>query len=328
MKVSIITWDANFRENLHTIDAFAQQKFDDSAYEFIWVDYYESNDAVRQKIDEYKNCKLVTLGYSSDEEWHLGKCVNAGVKESCGDVLIIPDGDILVDYDFIKNAFEWHEGRIDSISYYRRYDEPEKPALQAAGMNISDIARRTKLINPLNYAGCFSLNRRLFSELEGYEEHDIFSGPGMNAREFYIRARNSGASIRWGEGKLYHPWHESTGVSSIEKKERMILKRLRDSYPWLSPYSGVAQSWVAHCREMNLDVTANAIQVDEYLSHTPEINLDNVETIDDITSKRNELLKENEELRIKISDIDNELSRIMRSRLVRTYLKFISFVQS
>ena len=320
MKISVITWDADFREKLHTIDSFANQDFDEGEYEFIWVDFYGSNAAVRNKINEYDNCRLLTLNHSPDEDWHLGVCINKGVRESVGEIIIVPDGDVLVEKNFISKVFEAHKNCPNLLSYYRRYDEPEKPDVQLDVINVDSVEPRVKLLNPLNYAGCFSLDRSLFLSVNGYENHNVFSGPGMNAYEFYIRARNSGVSVRWCEDKIYHPWHESTGLSGVQLRDRVLLVELKKYYPWLNPYSGVEQSWVTHCREMNLDVAADSSKVDGYLSVMPEINTSNVKTND-------ELLKENEDLAKKKSSLLNDV-KVLKRRVLEeeTMLKKITSI--
>ena len=53
--ISVIFWDASFRENLHAIDYYAEQKFLHGSFEIIWVDYYNSTLKVEQRINKYKN---------------------------------------------------------------------------------------------------------------------------------------------------------------------------------------------------------------------------------------------------------------------------------
>ena len=37
-------------------------------------------------------------------KWHLGKCLNAAILESKGDLIVIPDGDIVVEENFLEEV--------------------------------------------------------------------------------------------------------------------------------------------------------------------------------------------------------------------------------
>lgn len=271
MKVSIIAWDANFRENLHTIDCFAKQVFPSIDFEFIWVDYYRSNKRVKQKIEQYENFKLVTLNNENSEEWHLGQCINAGVSKSMGDLLVIPDGDIVVEANFLEYVVN-QCNLLNHITYFRRYDELECDACLESS-TIKHLAQYSSLLAPVNYAGCMVLRKEDFLKVNGYEEHSVFSGPGMNAMEMNIRLRNFGMYIRFSEKKIYHPWHVNTGISNEDKRQRAILKLAKNDYPWIVPYSGIKQSWVTYMREKEISIEANIKDADLILSKLPLIDL-------------------------------------------------------
>src|SRR5690606_36152166 len=118
--------------------------------------------------------------------------------------------------------------------------------------DLGDLEKNCKLTNPTNYAGCLVLHRQMFEQIRGYEEHSAFSGPGINGMETYTRLRNCGASIKWGDAKIYHPWHESTGSSSASAEERKMLAELASRYHWIIPYAGITQSWIVWQRSLNL----------------------------------------------------------------------------
>ena len=62
MKISVVTWDASFRESFHTVDSFGQQNFPKNSYEFIWVDYYDNkNPILLNTINKYSNFRLLNL---------------------------------------------------------------------------------------------------------------------------------------------------------------------------------------------------------------------------------------------------------------------------
>lgn len=270
VKISVLAWDAAFRENMHTIKCIANQEYNNKIIdlEFLWVDFYSSNQWVKDEVAKHKNIRLITLDNTKDKKWHLGVCVNEGVRQSNGDILVILDGDIFLDSDFITYVHKHCLGP-DLVTYFRRFDEPEKASCDLSLHKIRYLEEKCVLTNPTNYAGCFALRKETFNIIKGYEEHIVFSGPGMNAMEAYIRFRNAGLSIRWATKKIYHPWHDSTGLSDVMLEERQQLHDLKADFPWINVYSGVGQSWVTHRREMNLDVQACSKVADSYLKALP-----------------------------------------------------------
>lgn len=270
MKISIITWDASFRENFHTVDTFCRQNFPKDQFEFLWCDFYEvkTNNLI-DKISNYSNAKIISLYNSRKTYWHLGKTINEGIKYSTGDILVIPDGDIVVDQDFLKNIeHKFNHTDADNLAiYFRRWDEPEEKSCEYS-YNIDYLKENTQLYNPTNYGGCFAIKKETFNKIGFYEEHNIFSGPGANGLEQYIRFRNKGLAIMWSEMKIYHPFHKYTGFS--DKKSSKLIE-VEKRIPWLNSYYGLEQSWVIKSRELSLDWKANDGSIDKYLKDMPTI---------------------------------------------------------
>lgn len=278
MRISVITWDANFREHTHTIDFFAKQEFAQADFEVIWVDFYSSNNRVRQKIEGYPNVRLVTLENPPDTAWHLGRCINAGVKASSGGLLVIPDGDIVVEPDFLYYIWQVHQEIQDLVLYFPRYDEPQQAGSNQSRNSISYLQQHSVLRVATNYAGCLSLRREIFERIKGYETHAAFAGSGINGMETYIRLRNAGMPIKWTpDKKIYHPWHQNTGLPGHNDKE--ALWHARYQHPWIIPYGGLRQSWIVHCRELSVDKVADETACDRYLGCMPQVDLDDVQNI-------------------------------------------------
>ena len=268
MKVSIVTWDASFRENFHTIESFSKQTYKD--FEFIWVDYFQSSEGAVRAMSDYKNFMTIDLDHKKDENWHLGKCINAGVRKSAGELLIIPDGDIVVPENFIEEIVKQFDGADDLVVYHRRFDQDESDAMKSKNTSIDYLKQTTKLYNPTNYAGCLVLTKDMFERIGGYEEHEAFSGPGINGMETYIRLRNSGACIKWSDTKIYHPWHGLTGSSASSKIQKQKILEFTVKYPWLKPYAGILQSWVVHCRERHLECEASITNCENLIEKLPK----------------------------------------------------------
>jgi len=268
--ISVITWDANFRESLHTVDFFANQDIGVDQYEFIWVDFYNSNDNVREKISQHKNFRLIELGHGNEEQWHLGKCINAGVADAGGDLLVIPDGDIAVEEDFLSRVYRNHKDLEDIVIYHKRYDEPKQHSCEESRRSIEYLKTHTNLYNPTNYAGCLTISKNSLLAVNGYETHPAFAGPGINGIETYIRFRNAGYFIKWEPNlRIYHPWHPSSGSAGHNELE--LLREAKASYPWINPYAGLEQSWITHRRELLGEICADEAGCDQLLAEMPTL---------------------------------------------------------
>ena len=62
-KITVIMWDGNFREYIHTIDYFGNQDLSPDEYEILWVDFYDSNDLIRAKPFAYQSAQYRNLEY-------------------------------------------------------------------------------------------------------------------------------------------------------------------------------------------------------------------------------------------------------------------------
>jgi len=271
MKISIVTWDACFRESFHTIDSFGKQDYNKNQYEFIWSDFYNNqNKNLKNKINNYSNFSLYNNNNDRNKKWHLGKIINNGIKQTNGDILVIPDGDIIVPDYFLKkveNIFN-NNASDNLVCYFRRWDEP-KESHGVDSYNIKHLEKKCELRNLHNYGGCLAIKYKTFKEIGFYEEHDIFSGPSASGFEQYKRFRNKGLKIMWSDVPIFHPYHNFTGSSD---KFSFKLKIAANNFNWIIPYNGFEQSWILYMRDKNLDWKANDGSIDRYLKELKSIN--------------------------------------------------------
>ncbi len=265
--ITVVTWDASFRESLHWFDCMHKQT-DALSCEFIWVDYYNISDSVKAVSRDHDRFQLQSMQYPKTESWHLGRCVNHGVAQGSAQWLLLTDGDIVVGADFLERIAELVP-RKDEAVYFRRFDEPCAPVQKRDKLDIAYLSDLCVLNNPTNFGACVLLHRNLFERVGGYEEHGAFCGPGISSMEFNVRLRNAGAAIRWSEIPTYHPWHDNTGLPN-DTQELERLKLLAESNPWLLPYAGIEQSWIVRCRNLEIDATASSTRCDDYLAALPE----------------------------------------------------------
>jgi hypothetical protein len=285
--ISVITWDASFRDYFHSVDYFCSQDYPRDKFEFIWVDFYNNqNPVLLEKIRKYPNARLLNLNNEASAKWHLGRCINEGVRQSSGEVLVIPDGDIVVDRDFLSYVWESHRHKDDLAMYFRRYDEPQDKSFERSREDFYHLTQTSRLDNATNYGGCLTLRRCNFEKIRGYETHFAFAGPGMIGFETYVRLKNLGLSIKWAKDRrIYHPWHENTlgaGFSEEKKNKMQILKWARGLYPWLRP-AFIEQSWIVFSRELALSYEANEEECDAFLYSMPKIELLFFQALDDFT---------------------------------------------
>ena len=271
MKISVISWDANFRENSHCLDFFYHQNFPRKDYEFIWVDYFGSNDTFRRKINNFDNFKLLPLKNSPKKPWHLGECINAGAAAASGEIFVFPDGDIVVDPYFLSYIWDTQSCSNNLALYFFRYDEPYGAPEGQNKFSLDYLKSHSQLNNSANYAGCLSIKRNNFINIKGFEIHRAFSGPGAIALEAYTRIKNSGMSVKWASKNIYHPWHPNSGNSN--QNARYALRLAKQNYDWIIPYAGLEQSWIIHCRSKNREYLADTHRCDKFLSSMPKIDL-------------------------------------------------------
>lgn len=228
--ISVITWDASFRESYHTVDFFNRQSLSKNLFEFVWVEYYASiRNELAEKILDMGNGRVVC--HNGKGKWHLGQCLNAAVRECKGELLVIPDGDIVVEEDFLEEVSRIHSQYQELVLYFRRWDEC-KPEGSATCIDLDNLREFCTLSNPTNYGGCVTLPKKTFNRVSGYEEHQLFSEAGANGMDLYTRLKNSGSPIMWHPShRIYHPWHKGSSpqhfdyLQKLEQQISLIKKR-------------------------------------------------------------------------------------------------------
>jgi len=220
-RISIIMVDGSFRESYHSVDFFGEQKIPADDYELLWVEYYdEVKPELIEKVSKYPNFRIITL--EKEGFYHPSYCFNAGICASRGEVIFIPDADLVVEEYFLERAWADHQANDELVMYFYRYNEFEKDHLPE--VNIEHLRKKCILTNPSNYGGCLSVRKKWLVEINGYEQHPIFgSGFHANGLEVYTRLKNLGLHVKWHpELKLYHPWHPGTLAPSRSQNSYRI----------------------------------------------------------------------------------------------------------
>ena len=220
MKISVVMIDGEFRENTFGAEYFTKQDFPEHEYEVIWVEFYNQ---VPVAVTENKKIKVVRLGNAKNTIYHSSYCFNKGILEAAGELIVIPDADMIVKKDFLSQLWNRHSLFDRLVIYPYRYDEAEANVLSSH--DIAELEEKCILKNPLNYGGCLSVRKKWLLEINGYEQHKIFeSGFHANGLDIYTRFKNLGLAVMWApEIKMYHPWHPFTLHSSIQYKLQFEL---------------------------------------------------------------------------------------------------------
>lgn len=216
MKMSIIMIDGGFREQIFSAEYFSRQDFPAEDYEIIWVEYYGK---VHPALQKYPGVNIKLLG--REGVYHSSYCFNGGIEAAQGDIIVIPDADLMVEKDFLSILYEEHKKNRELVLYFYRFCQEEED-YKKDDFSFDYIKRTTRLwdSNVSNYGGCLSVRKEWLLEIDGYEQHRAFAtGNHGNGKDVYTRLKNLGLYVKWHPHKyLYHPWHSGTAGAGADKK--------------------------------------------------------------------------------------------------------------
>lgn len=250
MKHSIISWDSSFRNFFHLIPSLACQDFNKDQFEVIYVeqrsqevaDRYNHNLGLRSLSDlktEYGdklNIRIIYLNNSTDIPYHLGKCVNAGLRVAQGEFINIMDGDTLVPNNFLQILTNEQEKEHQIFNLFRHMAEHPVDVTsfsewKSATVSINkclnaSFTKYSKL--PKHYSNCgplISASRDFWTEIGGYDESDFWAtsastlGGDANRRLELVSGKRS---LRLPDCFCVHPWHP-IGYARKSRKDKVQL---------------------------------------------------------------------------------------------------------
>lgn len=237
-RISIIMVDGSFRESFHSIDFFGNQTLPATEYELLWVEYHDRvKSHLKSKVAQFPNMRIIKLG--GDGVYHSSFCFNAGIKASAGELLFIPDADVVVERDFLERVWEEHAKNQRLVMYIYRFNEPEEKHVPY--IEIEHLRKVCVLTNPANYGGCVSIRKVWLMEINGYEQHPLFgTGYHANGLDLYTRLRNLGLHVMWHPKlRLYHPWHPLTAMDDTLYRLQRIVIDYRSKNLMTNPFNGI-----------------------------------------------------------------------------------------
>lgn len=256
-KISVVMVDGSFRERFHSLDYLADQTMSREDYEVLWCEYYgHVAPELSQRLEAMPNARAICLDRGG--VYHSSYCFNAGIAAARGELIVIPDADLVFERDFLETVWRDHEQNERLVEYFHRYNEPEPAEAKVVKpVTIERLRQVCKLTNPANYGACLSVRRQWLMAINGYEQHPVFAtGFHANDVDVYTRLRNLGLVVRWHpEVRLYHPWHPQTAyvAPNFTPQHWVINQRGRALEPL--PYQGIDPS-LYRAVPPELDVTA------------------------------------------------------------------------
>jgi hypothetical protein len=206
MKISVVMVDGSFRERFHIVESLSRQTLTREDYEIIWVEFY---DDVNDEIKNNERVKVITLNNASGDEYHSSFCFNEGIRSSKGEIMVIPDADVMVEPTFLESVLKEHEECDRLVMYFNRLNEDEEDHTEDKSYDIEYLKKVGKHSTPGNFGGCLSVRKKWLLEINGYDQDPVFAtGAHANGHDVYTRLKNHGLHVMWHPVEmLYHPWH-------------------------------------------------------------------------------------------------------------------------
>ncbi len=232
-KHAIITWDRSFRNFFHLLPSLAEQDYPMEEVEVIVVEQMSRSHALQYAgkeecapaeeviagLEGKLTCRIVYLD-EDDGVYHPGRLLNHGIRLTTGTIVSTMDADILVPPDFLTLLDQLH-ARGPRVVNMQRSQAPF-----ACGTTNADWKNQIidfELVRNLcsdgwapiprevaNKAPLISAPRTLWEQIQGYDEHPIFSTAyTLFGRDISLRFK-----LLIGEDceiphprRCIHPWH-------------------------------------------------------------------------------------------------------------------------
>lgn len=261
---SIICWDSCFRNFFHLLGSLAEQNYDLSTVEVIFVEQRSKTGAaewaaqngvpsVQETVDALDgklNVRLYHLNQSAEHVYHPGALLNFGLRKSRGQFLSTMDVDILVPPIFLQMLDQAHvtSPRVVNMHRYMADAPCEVSTEEWTRQTLdywkvfalcSDVKHRIPL-RVYNYAPLLSAHRDHWEAIGYYDDHAIFSTPYT----FFGRdvATRFGCLLGDVEHVLpiacVHPWHPTP--IDRQKDSFQILHQCQTKLIEWSKNNGVA----------------------------------------------------------------------------------------
>jgi hypothetical protein len=227
MKISVILWDAGFREQFHAIECLKNQDLYFTDYEVLWIEYFDRipPEVLRYQVGGQRKYKFRVASLDRPAPWHIGELVNEGVRRISHRLILILDADVLCKPDFLSGLVKLHSKDPNLVSHTRRYNQSPGPLPDP--LTWETVSPLCGLNNLLNYGAAVCMTKDVFESVNGYTEDPIFREDSAVAWECHIRLMNGGYNHVWTPFKLLHPYHERTGATAPPERLGAQMERIK-----------------------------------------------------------------------------------------------------
>ncbi|UZE93496.1 MAG: glycosyltransferase family 2 protein [Candidatus Nealsonbacteria bacterium] len=258
IKHSIVTWDSTYRNFFHLIDGLIAQNYSRENFELIYVeqrtrkiaDAYNHNLGLKSLWDRYQevkskiNIKIIYLGLPFKIPYHNGRCNNAGLNVTKGEIISIMDGDQLLPPDFLRKLTAYHLNHpkavinldrrcamypvgVNSYKEWRKGSKDFKKCLDACISKYSPVPEIARNKPPM-----ISSRNKFWKLIEGCDPHLIWStvssrfGIDVTRR---LEIASGTRAIALADCFSVHPWHPiGAGVLRSTDEDSKKLFALQD----------------------------------------------------------------------------------------------------
>jgi hypothetical protein len=201
LRHSIICWDSCFRNFFHLLGSLAEQDYDLSSVEVVFVEQRSRERAaawaarhgvapveqVAGALSARLNVRIYHLNQDAAQPYHPGALLNFGLRKARGEILSTMDVDTLVPPIFLTMLDQAHAVRPRVVNMHRYMaDRPCGVGVEAWTRQTvdywkvlalcSDVQHRIPL-RATNYAPLLSAHRDHWRDIGWYDDHVLFSTP-------------------------------------------------------------------------------------------------------------------------------------------------------
>lgn len=199
----------------------------------IIIPYRKSDSKVRERNFEFvvkrfeeqfkhMNHEIIIGEQTQNEKWYCrSNCINNGVRQSSGDVLLISDADILIDFDSIIESLQYPPFVIPFGRCINMNKKVSEKILNGEHVSIEEMEKKPDIVRDIRpgtsmwgdklAGGIQLIDRELFDKVGGMDER--FIGWGWEDSHFCwkIMAELGDYKILTNR-KVYHLWHPRDSI--------------------------------------------------------------------------------------------------------------------
>lgn len=262
-KASIILVDWSVRHSLHPVRFLNRQTISRGDYEIIWVEFYKQRTGlIEEYVRERKVDKWIIMDMNSEQPFHKHKMYNEGLLASEGEIIVIPDSDVIFSPTFLQSIITTFDKykyedivlHLDELHVENRLfpypfgDLPYENIILILNAGIwvignlpfPEVVERLKggPVEPQdksslphgNIGACACVRKIDAIKAGGFDEAEIYAGTLCSGpHEMSWRLLNKGHKLLWHPTEwLIHLWHpRPMDTAEINHNERpdVILEK-------------------------------------------------------------------------------------------------------